>query len=108
MQARLILCVVAVLNGAVAASAQPYSARRTGEVVQLEDVRSRTKVSILPSVGDIAFEMTVNGQNVLRWPYASVAEFKSRPALSGIPFVGPWANRLDEQAFYANGKRYAF
>ena len=28
--------------------------------------------------------------------------------MSGIPFVGPWANRLDEQAFYANGKRYAF
>jgi aldose 1-epimerase len=44
----------------------------------------------------------------LRWPYASIEEFKSRPALSGIPFVGPWANRLDEQAFYANGKRYAF
>ena len=22
--------------------------------------------------------------------------------------MGPWANRLDEQAFYANGKRYAF
>ena len=28
--------------------------------------------------------------------------------MSGIPFLGPWANRLDEQAFYANGKRYAF
>ena len=22
--------------------------------------------------------------------------------------MGPWINRLDEQAFYANGKRYAF
>ena len=22
--------------------------------------------------------------------------------------MGPWANRLDEQAFYANGRRYAF
>jgi aldose 1-epimerase len=28
--------------------------------------------------------------------------------LNGNPFLGPWANRLDEQAFYANGKRYAF
>ena len=28
--------------------------------------------------------------------------------MSGIPFLGPWANRLDEQAFYANGKRYPF
>ena len=52
--------------------------------------------------------MKVKGQDILRWPYASIEDFKSRPALSGIPFVGPWANRLDEQAFYANGKRYAF
>ena len=28
--------------------------------------------------------------------------------MTGIPFLGPWANRLDEQAFYANGKRFAF
>jgi aldose 1-epimerase len=28
--------------------------------------------------------------------------------LSGIPFLGPWANRLDEQAFYANGQKYPF
>ena len=90
------------------ASAQPYAARRSGEVVQLEDARSQTIVSILPSVGDIAFAMKVKGHDILRWPYASVDEFKSRPALSGIPFVGPWANRLDEQAFYANGKRYPF
>ncbi len=89
-------------------SAQPYSARRSGEVVRLEDARSRTVVSILPGVGNIAFEMKVNGHDILRWPYPSVEAFKARPGLSGIPFVGPWANRLDEQAFYANGKRYPF
>ena len=76
--------------------------------MQLEDLRSQTIVSILPAVGNIAFEMKVKGHDILRWPYASVEAFKSRPALSGIPFIGPWANRLDEQAFYANGKKYAF
>ena len=85
-----------------------YTARRTGEVVRLEDAAAQTVVSIVPSVGNIAFEMKVKGQDVLRWPYASVEEFKARPALSGVPFVGPWANRLDEQAFYANGRKYAF
>lgn len=85
-----------------------YSARRNGDVIQLEDTKNQIVVSILPSVGNIAFEMKVKGQNVLRWPYASVDEFKARPALSGIPFLGPWANRLDEQAFYANGKKYPF
>ena len=28
--------------------------------------------------------------------------------MSGIPFLAPWANRLDETAFYANGKKYSF
>ena len=90
------------------ASAQQYASRRNGEIVVLEDTKNQTTVSILPAVGNIVFSMKVKGQDILRWPYTSVEAFKGRPALSGIPFVGPWANRLDEQAFYANGKRYAF
>jgi aldose 1-epimerase len=93
---------------AAPALAQPYAARQTGDVVELRDAKSETIVSVLPSVGNIVFEMTVKGQKVLRWPYSSIEDFKARPALSGIPFVGPWANRLDEPAFYANGKKYPF
>jgi len=36
---------------ATAAFAQPYSSRRGGDVVQLEDARTQTIVSIVPSVG---------------------------------------------------------
>ena len=86
----------------------PYAARQRGDVVQLEDAKARTIVSVAPSAGNIAFEMTVKGQNVLHWPYASLQEFKAKPGMAGIPFVGPWANRLDETAFYANGTRHAF
>jgi aldose 1-epimerase len=89
-------------------SAQQYSAIQKGDVVELTDAKSQTSVSIVPSVGNIAFDMTVKGQKILRWPYASVEEFKAKPAMLGIPFMGPWANRLDEQAFYANGRRYPF
>lgn len=88
--------------------AAQYSALRTGDIVRLEDVKSQTVISVVTSVGNVAFEMKVKGQNVLYFPYASVDEFKSRPGLSGVPFLGPWANRLDEQAFYANGKKYNF
>ena len=90
------------------AAAQRYSAGRAGDIVQLEDAASRTVVSVIPGVGNMAFEMKVNGTNVLWWPFSTVEEFKARPAMSGIPFLGPWANRLDEQAFYANGVRYPF
>jgi aldose 1-epimerase len=85
-----------------------YSARRDGDVVRLVDAQSQTEVAIVTSVGNEAFEMRVKGQNALFFPYASLDEFKRQPRLSGIPFLGPWANRLDEAAFYANGKRYAF
>ena len=96
------------LSIATAASAQPYSSRRAGDVVQLRDERAQTIVSIVPSVGNIAFEMSVKGQNVLYWPYGSIDEFKARPGMSGIPFLGPWIDRLDEQAFFANGRKFAF
>ena len=92
---------------ALPAAAQ-YSSRQDGDVVRLEDAKNQTVVGILTSVGNRAFEMKVKGQNVLYFPYASIEEFKARPGLSGIPFLGPWANRLDEQAFYANGKKYSF
>lgn len=90
------------------AMAQPYAARQTGDVIRLEDVRHAMAVSIAPGVGNIGVAVTVNGSDVVWWPYASVDEFAARPGLGGIPFLGPWANRLDEQAFYANGQRYAF
>jgi aldose 1-epimerase len=85
-----------------------YSVQRAGDVVQLIDKRNETVVSIVPSIGDLTFEMKVKGQNLLHFPYESLDAFKARPSLAGIPFLGPWANRLDEQAFYANGKKYNF
>ncbi|HEV3217773.1 MAG TPA: aldose 1-epimerase [Vicinamibacterales bacterium] len=89
------------------ASAQ-YAARRNGELVQLEDTKTQMVVTIIPSAGNITSEFKVKGQNVLRWPYASMDDFKARGGLNGIPFLAPWANRLDQQAFYANGKKYNF
>src|SRR5712692_170133 len=91
-------------------AAAQYSARRvtTGniEIIQLEDRRSEPAVSIAPAIGNIAFEMLVKGKNVFWFPFASVAEFKQKPALCGNPLLAPWANRLDDNAFYANGKKY--
>ena len=99
--------IASVLCWALPASAQ-YTTQQNGDLVRLEDAKSQTVVSIVTSVGNETFEMKVRGTNVLFFPYASLDEFKSRPSLSGIPFLGPWANRLDEDAFYANGKKYTF
>jgi aldose 1-epimerase len=100
----------ALLSMAVSmpAYAQQYAVRRNGDLVTLEDTKSQTTVSIITSIGNLAYEMKVKGQNVLRFPFATVDDFRAKPGLHGIPFLSPFANRLDEQAFYANGKRYAF
>jgi aldose 1-epimerase len=102
MKAWILLCC---LSPALA----QYSAHHEGEVVRLEDARSQTVISVMPSHGMGAFSMTVKGKKVLWSPYASLEEYKAgRRGMSGIPFLAPWANRLDEAAFYANGKKYPF
>ncbi len=107
-RAAAALVLMVMTAPAAPATAAQYSIQRRGDVIQLEDAASRIVVSIAPSAGNLVFEMKVTGHEVLRFPYASLDEFKRRPGLSGIPFLAPWANRLDEQAFYANGKKYAF
>ncbi len=50
--------------------------------------------------------MVVKGQNVIRIPFATLDRFRARPGLNGIPLMAPFANRLDEMAFYANGVKF--
>jgi aldose 1-epimerase len=76
------------------------------EIVQLADRAHATEVSIVPSVGNIAYAMTVHGKNILWSPFKNLAEMKAQPSLCGVPFLEPWANRLDQDAFYANGRKY--
>jgi len=77
------------------------------EIVYLADARTKTEVWIAPSIGNNSYEMKVNGQRVFWSPYATVKELKAKPAMAGNPFLAPWANRLDQDAFYANGKKYS-
>ena len=105
---RHLVIVLALLTVAAPAAAQRYSAGQEGDLVTLTDRATDTVVTVVPSVGNIATAMRVKGHDVLRFPHASLAEFKARPGATGIPFMGPWANRLDEAAFYANGRRHPF
>ncbi|MEP7352356.1 MAG: aldose 1-epimerase [Acidobacteriota bacterium] len=89
-----------------------YRAERTSDqgvpIIRLSDTVHKIELAVIPSVGNTAYEMKINGKNILYFPYTSLDEFQKRPQLSGIPFLAPWANRLDQDAFYANGKKYNF
>jgi aldose 1-epimerase len=76
------------------------------EVAQLHDSSAHADVAVAISVGNMAYEFKVNGKNALWFPYASVGEFAKNPNFAGVPFLGPWANRLDAAGYYANGKKY--
>jgi aldose 1-epimerase len=76
------------------------------EVVQLTDAAHKTELTVLPSVGNIAYRMMVNGKNALWVPYEKLSEMKAKPVQAGVPFLAPWANRLDQDAYFANGKKY--
>jgi aldose 1-epimerase len=87
-----------------------YSARQSVvdgvPIVSLADAARLTEVCIAPSVGNMAYEMNVAGKNALWFPYSGPAEFRENPAMCGIPFLAPWANRIDGDAYWANGRRY--
>ncbi|MDQ6760608.1 MAG: aldose 1-epimerase [Acidobacteriota bacterium] len=107
---RLGLLVALPLMAQTMSNAANYSATKLTvdgfEVVKLTDAAHRTEVTIVPSIGNNAYSMTVNGKPVLWSPYQNLAQFKQKPALLGVPLLAPWANRLDQAAFYANGKKY--
>jgi aldose 1-epimerase len=50
--------------------------------------------------------MKVKGKRVFWSPYSSPGELKDKPVLMGNPFLAPWANRIDSDAYYVNGKKF--
>jgi aldose 1-epimerase len=76
-------------------------------VVHLADAARGMQVSLAPSVGNLAYQFAVHGKNVLWFPFRGPDELKAAPALCGIPFLAPWANRLDGETYWVNGNEYA-
>ena len=73
----------------------------------LRDETRKTEVRIAPTIGDNAYEMTVNGKRVFWSPYENVGQFAAKPVHLGNPMLWPWANRIDGTTYWANGRKYA-
>jgi aldose 1-epimerase len=48
----------------------------------------------------------VNNQQIFWSPFQTIAEWRAKPTMIGNPFLAPWANRIEGDAYWANGKRY--
>jgi aldose 1-epimerase len=88
----------------------PYAANRLTvdgmEVFSLEDAAHAMEVRVVPTIGNMAYRIEVRGRNILWFPYASPAELREKPVLCGIPLLAPWANRIDGDSYWADGRRY--
>jgi aldose 1-epimerase len=98
--------IAIVAMWAAPAAAQRYSAKQNGEVVELTDTTAQMNVSVVWGMGN-AWRIQVKGKDLVRTS-ATLEEFQARPGFNGMPLLAPFANRLDETAFYANGKKYNF
>ncbi|HYW46523.1 MAG TPA: aldose 1-epimerase [Bryobacteraceae bacterium] len=76
------------------------------EVVRLADEAHQLEMSIAPSIGNMAYEIKAGGKNILWFPFRSPGELEAAPRLCGVPFLAPWANRIDGESYWVNGKKY--
>src|SRR5688572_6229641 len=103
---RLVLAMTIVAAWAAPAAAQRYTATQNGELVELADTNAQMNVSVVWSMSN-AWRIQVKRKDLVRTS-ATLADFQARPGFNGMPILAPFANRLDETAFYANGKKYNF
>jgi aldose 1-epimerase len=75
-------------------------------IIRLTDPEHLTVVSIATDFGNNAYSMTVRGQEILHIPAPDLEAWRAKRGLGGVPLLSPWANRIDGDAFYANGKKY--
>jgi aldose 1-epimerase len=109
MRRYLILLILPV----VLTAAPRFTAQKTTdhgiEIVRLADAAYRVELSVVPSIGNRAYELKVHGKNLLYFPTDLAAFQKSGGrGMNGVPFLAPWGNRIPGGGFWANGERYTF
>ena len=103
---RLGLALMLLVAAAAPAAAQRYTAKQDGDLIELADAAAQMNVSVVWNMCN-AWRIQVKGKDLVR-SSATLADFQARPGFNGMPILAPFANRLDETAFYANGKKYNF
>jgi aldose 1-epimerase len=73
---------------------------------QLTDSDRKMSAGIVPELGNLAYEFKANGKDVLMLT-DSLKGYVARHSFgSGIPFLAPYANRINHDYYYFEGKRY--
>jgi aldose 1-epimerase len=108
---RIFFCLVLALAAApFGIAAENYSvAKKTVEghtTYHLLDAQRKMDVGVVPQLGNFVYQFKVNGKDVLIPPESFKAYLEKRWFCCGIPFLAPWANRIDQDYYYFEGKKY--
>jgi aldose 1-epimerase len=72
----------------------------------LMDSEREMNFGVVPDIGNMGYEFKVKGQDVLVPLESFQAYLEKRGFCCGIPFLSPWANRLDHDYYFFQGKQY--
>jgi aldose 1-epimerase len=82
------------------------SSQDTYRVIHLRDEKAGVVASIAPQLGNNAFSLCAHDSEFVWKPNEPLRSLHERKALFGIPFLAPWANRIDQHAFWVNDTLY--
>jgi aldose 1-epimerase len=72
----------------------------------LLDSKLNMEVGIVPDIGNLAYQFKVKAKDVLI-PVESFKDYLEKHTFGwGIPFLAPWANRIDSDYYYFEDKKY--
>jgi aldose 1-epimerase len=72
----------------------------------LVDLSRHMDFGVVPDIGNLGYEFKVNGKDLLI-PVQSFESYKQKHWFCcGSPFLAPWANRIDQDYYYFQDKKY--
>jgi aldose 1-epimerase len=72
----------------------------------LHDASRKMEVAIAPGLGNFVYQFTADGKNVLIPAPSLKTYFQDHKFCCGIPFLAPWANRIDHEYYWFQNKKY--
>ncbi len=72
----------------------------------LLDSARKMDFGLVPDIGNFGYEFKVNGKDVFIPPESFKTYLEKRWFCCGNPFLAPFANRIDQDYYYFQGKKY--
>ncbi len=76
------------------------------QVICLRDSEADLRAEVLPEAGLNTAALILKGHNFLWRPELPLSDIVDRKLMFGIPFLAPWANRLNANSYWVNGAKF--